>query len=101
MSGYAKRAIGTVIVTGAVLAAIALYIALYLTNVPGSVAAVRTPLGAQLYLATVPAAEPSDPHNTGVSFYAGNARAGDWRHDTTYEVPANSLVRITIYQFDS
>jgi hypothetical protein len=101
MSGYAKRAIGTAVVTGAVLAAIGLYIALYLTNVPGSVAAASTPLGAQLYLATVPAAEKSDPHNTWVSFYAVNASAGDWRHDTTYVVPANSLVRITIYQFDS
>ena len=101
MSGYAKRAIGTAIVTAAVVVAIALYIALYLTNVPGSVAAGSTPLGAQLFLATVPAAEKSDPHNTWVAFYAVNATAGDWRRDTTYEVPANSLVRITIYQFDS
>ncbi len=101
MSGYAKRVLGTAVVTLAVLAAIVLYITLYLTNVPGSVAATSTPLGAQLYLATVPAAEKSDPHNTWVSFYAVNATAGNWRHDTTYEVPANSLVRITIYQFDS
>ncbi len=101
MSGYAKRAVGTAIVTGAVLVAVGLYVALYLTNVPGSVAAASTPVGAQLYLAAVPAAEKSDPHNTWVSFYAVNATAGDWRHDTTYVVPANSLVRITIYQFDS
>ncbi len=100
MSGYAKRAVGTAIVTVAVVAAIVLYVALYLTNVPGSVAATRTPAGAQLYLATVPEAERSDPHPTWVSFYAVNATAGDWRHVTTYEVPANSLVRITIYQFD-
>jgi hypothetical protein len=101
MSGYAKRAVGTAIVTGAILAAIGAYIALYLTNVPGSVAATSTPAGAQLFLATVPQAEKSDPHNTWVSFYAVNASAGDWRHDTTYVVPANSLVRVTIYQFDS
>ena len=101
MSGYAKRAVATAIATIAVVAAIVLYVALYLTEVPGSVAATSTPLGAQLFLATVPAAAQSDPHNTWVSFYAVNATAGDWRHDTTYEVPANSLVRITIYQFDS
>ena len=101
MSGYAKRVLGTAVATVAVLAAIVLYITLYLTNVPGSVAATSTPLGAQLYLATVPTAEKSDPHKTWVSFYAVNATAGNWRHDTTYEVPANSLVRITIYQFDS
>ena len=100
MSRYAKRAVGTAIITAAVVAATVLYIALYLTNVPGSAAATRTPIGAQLYLATVPEAGPSDPHSTWVSFFAVNATAGDWRHVTTYEVPANSLVRITIYQFD-
>ena len=101
MSANAKRALGTAIVTAAVVAAIVLCIVLYLTNVPGSVAATATPVGSQLYLAAVPAAEKSDPHNTWVSFYAVNASAGDWRHVTTYEVPANSLVHITIYQFDS
>jgi hypothetical protein len=101
MSAYAKRAVGAAVVTLAVLAAIGLYVALYLTNVPGSVAALSTPAGAQLFLATVPAAEPSDPHPTWVSFYAVNARAGNWRRDTTFEVPANTVVRVTIYQFDS
>jgi hypothetical protein len=101
MSGYAKRAVGTAIITIAVLAAIVAYVVLYLTNVPGSVAASSTPVGAQLYLATVPAAEPSDPHNTWVSFYAVNAASGNWRHDTTYEVPANTFVHVTIYQYDT
>jgi hypothetical protein len=100
MSGYAKRAVGTAIVAATVVVATVLYIALYLTNVPGSAATTRTPVGAQLYLATVPEAGPSDPHSTWVSFFAVNATAGDWRHVTTYEVPANSLVRITVYQFD-
>ena len=53
-----------------VCVAIGLYIGLYLVNVPGSVAATQTAAGAQLYLATVPAAEPSDPHPTWVSYYA-------------------------------
>ncbi len=100
MSGYAKRAIGTGVVTVAVLAAIVLYITLYLTNVPGSVAATRTPVGAQLFLASVPASEKTDPHSTWVSFYSVNATSGNWQHKTTYELPANTLVRITIYQFD-
>ncbi|HEV2981754.1 MAG TPA: hypothetical protein VGX51_10005 [Solirubrobacteraceae bacterium] len=97
----AKRVVATVLVTGVVLAAIGLYIGLYLTNVPGSVAAASTPAGPQLYLATVPQGEKSDPHNTWVSFYAVNATASEWRHDTTFVVPANSLVHVTIYQFDS
>ncbi|HTY95401.1 MAG TPA: hypothetical protein VMB91_00010 [Solirubrobacteraceae bacterium] len=100
MSGTAKRAVVTAVVAAAVVAAIVLYVTLYLTNVPGSVAATRTPLGAQLYLATVPEAEKTDPHNTWVSFYAVDATAGHWQHETTWELPANSLVRITIYQFD-
>jgi hypothetical protein len=101
VSVQAKRVVGTVLVTGVVLAAIALYIALYLTNVPGSVAAANTPAGAQLYLATVPQAEASDAHNTWVSYYAVDARAGNWRHDTTFEVPAHAVVRVTIYQYDT
>jgi hypothetical protein len=101
MSAYAKRAIGTAIATVAVVAAIVLYIVLYLTNVPGSVAAASAPVGAQIYLASVPAAAQSDPHNTWVSFYAVNATGGEWRHDTTYVVPAHTLVRMTIYQFDT
>ena len=101
MSAITKRALGVTIVTGAVLAAIGLYIGLYLVNVPGSVAAEQTATGPQLHLATVAAAEPSDPHNTWVSFYAVNATSGDWRHNTTYVLPANSLVHVTIYEYDS
>jgi hypothetical protein len=101
MSGYAKRAVWTAILTIAVVAAVALYIALYLTNVPGSAQATSTPLGSQLYLASVPQAAKSDPHNTWVSFYAVNATASDWHHVTTFEVPANTVVRLTIYNFDS
>ncbi len=101
MSATAKRAIVTTILAVAVCVAIGLYIGLYLINVPGSVAAVTTPTGAQLYLATVPAAELSDPHNTWVSFYAVNASSGNWRHKTTYVVPANTLVHVTIYEYDT
>jgi hypothetical protein len=101
VSAYGKRVAITAVLTAAVLGAIAAYIALYLTNVPGSVAATSTPVGAKLYLASVPQAKKSDPHNTWVSFYAVNSTASEWRHDTTYVVPANSLVRVTIYQFDT
>jgi hypothetical protein len=84
-----------------VCAAIGLYIGLYLTNVPGSAAATQTSAGEQLYLATVPAAALNDPQNTWVSYYAVDANAGNWRHDTTYVLPANTLVHVTIYQYDS
>jgi hypothetical protein len=84
-----------------VCAAIGLYVALYLTNVPGSSAATKTAVGAELHLATVAAAEPSDPHNTWVSYYVVDARSQNWRHTTTFEVPANTLVHMTIYQYDT
>jgi hypothetical protein len=48
----------------------------------------------------VAAAETTDPHPLWVSYYVVNSRSGDWRHDTTYTLPAHSLVHITIFQYD-
>jgi hypothetical protein len=100
MSATAKRALWSTIVLVAMCVAIGLYIGLYLVNVPGSVAAVQTSSGTQLYLATVPAVEPNDPHNTWVSYYAVDANSRNWRHETTYVLPANTLVHVTIYNYD-
>ena len=101
MGAQARRGLFTVVAVVAVCVAIGLYIALYLLNVPGSVAATTTATGSHLYLATVPAAELSDPHNTWVSYYAVDASSGNWRHDTTFVLPANTLVHVTIYQYDT
>lgn len=101
MMGTSRRVLWTVVLGVAVLAAIGLYIGLYLINVPGSVAATSTASGSQLYVATVATAEQSDPHNTWVSYYGVDASSGNWRHDTTFEVPANTLVHMTIYQYDT
>jgi hypothetical protein len=101
VSSQAKRLIGIGIGTVAVCVLLGLYVGLYLTNVPGSAAAAQTPAGAQLYLATVPAAALNDPHPTWVSYYAVNPDGGNWRHVTTYTLPAHTLVHVTIYQFDS
>jgi hypothetical protein len=101
MSSYAKRVLGVAVAVAAACVAIGLYIGLYLVNVPGSVQAKETAVGAQLYLATVPAAALSDPHPTWVSYYGVDANSGNWRHDTTFEVPANTLVHVTIYQYDT
>jgi hypothetical protein len=101
MAGSVKRAFWTTVLGIAVLAAIGCYVGLYLINVPGSVAATQTASGAQLYVATVATAEASDPHNTWVSYYGVNSSSSDWRHDTTFEVPANTLIHMTIYQYDT
>ncbi len=101
MSGYAKRLLGVAVGTVLVCVLLGLYIGLYLTSAPASASAVQTSAGAQLYLAAVPAAALDDPHPTWVSYYAVNASGGDWRHATTFSLPAHTLVRVTIYQFDS
>jgi hypothetical protein len=101
VSAATKGAIGAIVGALLVCVAIGLYIGLYLVNVPGSVAATSTPTGTHLYLATVPAAELSDPHPTWVSYYAVSSTSSNWRHDTTFQVPANTLIRVTIYQYDT
>ena len=102
MSGAAKRALGITIGLVVVCAAIGLYIGLYLINVPGSVAATQTAVGRRSCTSRRwPTAEQSDPHHTWVSYYAVDANSGNWRHDTTYVLPANTLVHVTIYQFDT
>ena len=55
---------------------------------------------AQLYLATVPAAELNDPHRSWVSYYQTNVHGTNWQHKTTYILPAHSLVHVTVYQYD-
>jgi hypothetical protein len=97
----ARRRLWTAILLVGALAAIGLYIGLYLINVPGSVAATQTATGSQLYLATVATAEASDPNPTWVSYYGVNASSSAWRHDTTFIVPANTLLHVTIYQYDT
>jgi hypothetical protein len=100
MSSYAKRVVGVTLALAVICAAIGLYIGLYLVNVPGSVASTQTTAGAQLNLATVAAAKGNDPHPTWVSYYAVDSNDQHWRHATTYVLPANTLVHVTIYQFD-
>jgi hypothetical protein len=101
VSGAAKRLLGVTVGTVLVCVLVGLYIGLYLTNVPGSASATPTPTGARLYLGTVPAAALTDPHPDWVSYYSVSPTSTNWRHVTTYDLPAHSLVKITIYQYDS
>jgi hypothetical protein len=95
-----KRSILVLAATLVVCAAIAAYVVLYLTNVPDSAKAAQTSTGAQLYLATVPAAELTDPHNSWVSYYQTNVHGTNWQHKTTFILPAHSLIHVTVYQYD-
>src|SRR5579864_6121206 len=97
MSASGKRVAGILVAAAIVCVAIALYIGLYLTNVPGSSAATTSASGTNLYLATVAAAATNDPHPTWVSYYAVDSHDQNWQHNTTYVLPANTLVHVTIW----
>ncbi|MGH2915978.1 MAG: hypothetical protein ACRDMX_13420 [Solirubrobacteraceae bacterium] len=84
-----------------VVAAIAFYIGAYLTNATPAASAVQTPQGTHLYLATVPAAALNDPHPTWVSYYAVSPTDTNWKHAATYDLPANTEVTVTIFEFDT
>jgi hypothetical protein len=100
MSSYAKRMVGVMTVTLAFAAGIVIYIVLFLTSAPGSTAATQKRSGPHLYLGTVAAAKLTDAHPTWVSYYATNSHSGDWQHNTTYVLPAHTLVHVTIFQYD-
>ena len=98
MSSRAVRSIAVLIAVALVAGALALYINKFL-RAPAPVAA--TPNGpdrARITLGTTPAVGALGGNPTWVSYLA---RVEDeWDHTTTYELPANSLVDMTIYQFD-
>jgi len=100
MTAAGKRIVGITVVAAIVCVAIGLYIGLYLTNVPGSAAATQTSSGKHLYLGTVPAAELTDRHPTWVSYYVVDSNSANWQHVTTFVLPANTVVQVTIYNYD-
>jgi hypothetical protein len=85
---------------------IGLYVASWATSFPRAVAGTTTRGSAgesatQLTLQTVAAIGPkySPSHPDWVSYLVKSH--GQWVHSTIYTVPANSIVTVTIYQFDS
>lgn len=95
-----KRSLFALTAALVVCVAIALYVVLYLTHVPDSAKAAQTSSGVQLYLATVPASEATDPHSSWVSYYQTDKQDTNWQHKTTFVVPAHTLVHVTVYQYD-
>jgi hypothetical protein len=102
MSAAGKRLLAVGICAVVVCVLIGLYIGLYLTTSPGdaSAAGVTGSNGTNLYLATVAASETTDPHPSWVSYYVVDAKSEHWRHATTFVLPANTLVHVTVYQYD-
>ncbi len=85
-------------------ALIGLYVADWATSFPKDVAATSAPAssgGSTLTLETVASvgSKYSPSHPSWVSYLIRSA--GQWVHSTDYTVPANSVVHVTIYQFDT
>ena len=104
MSLFAKKLLAVSAAVAAVGALIGLYVSSWATTIPKSIAAVNAPAssgGVNLTLETVASIGPkySSVHPEWVSYLVRTG--GRWVHDTTFTVPANSTVHVTIYQFDS
>jgi hypothetical protein len=79
---------------------IGFYIANWLLSAPPTLRAQRTSSGANLTIQTVAAVGPKLSHNPDWVSYVVKKPSGAWERSTIWTVPANSLVRVTIYQFD-
>ncbi|HEY7965765.1 MAG TPA: hypothetical protein VID68_01930 [Solirubrobacteraceae bacterium] len=96
-----KRLIGVIAATAVIGALIGLYIGVWATNQPGAISATSSGNGsASLTLQTVAAVGPTESpqHPDWVSYLVRSN--GRWVHSTVFTVPAHSLIRVTIYQFD-
>ena len=100
----ARRLLGVGVAVALIAALIALYVSSWATSFPRSVAAARVGPngsgGTQLTLQTVAAIGPNlnPSHPDWVSYLVQTK--GKWVHTTDFTVPANSIVHVTIYQYD-
>ena len=105
MSGFAKKVLGVGAAVAVLGVLIGLYVASWATSFPQTVSATANPAsaggGANLTLETVAAVGHtySPAHPDWVSYLVRSG--GRWVHSTVYDVPANSVVHVTIYQYDS
>ena len=93
-----SRLVATLVGVVFVAALIALYVA-KLVETPPTVEASDTGPTAQLTLKTEAAVGPQGGNKSWVSYLIRNPE-GEWVHSTNFKVPAHSLVRVTVYQFD-
>jgi hypothetical protein len=87
------------VLVGVAIAAvlIAFYIVSYVANKPNAIAATRTSSGVSLTLMTV-ADTGHPPHPDWVSYLIKSN--GKWVHSTLFDLPANTTVHVTVYNFD-
>jgi hypothetical protein len=85
--------------TVVVVALIAWYLVAWVVQFPSTVKAATSSAGAHLTLQTV-AAYGHAPHPDWVSYLVRDA-GGKWVHSTIFQVPAHTVVTVTIYQYDT
>jgi hypothetical protein len=103
LSLFAKKLLAVSAAVAAVGVLIGLYVADWATSFPKTVAAQIAPAnsgGTNLTLMTVAAIGPnySSTHPDWVSYLVRTG--GKWVHTTDFNVPANSIVHVTVLQFD-
>jgi hypothetical protein len=104
VSLFIKKLLGVGVAVAVLGASIGLYVSSWATSFPKAVAATVAPAsvgGTNLTLETVAAVggKLSPAHPDWVSYLAKSN--GKWVRSTIFTVPANSVVHVTIYQFDS
>jgi hypothetical protein len=104
VSLFVKKLLGVSTAVAVLGVLIALYVTSWATSFPKTVAAVSGPAasgGSQLTLETVGSigSKYSPQHPNWVSYLINSH--GRWVHSADYTVPANSIVHVTLYQFDS
>lgn len=93
------RLAGITVVAAILIAAVVFYIADFLTVAPPTVSAAVQNGTAHLTLQSV-ATYGHQPDPDWVS-YLGQDASGHWQHTTIYQLPAHTLVTVTIYQYDT
>jgi hypothetical protein len=100
LSSYALRVVAVLIAVVVAAGVLALYINKFTRAPEPFAASAAEPDRAKLTLGTTPAVGSLGGEPTWVSYLA-RRDDGSWDHTTTYGLPANSLVDMTIYQYDS
>ena len=93
------RGVAVAVTFGGLIALVVLYVAFFLTSVPAAISAVVTNGTARLTLQTV-ASYGHHPFPAWVSYLAKDS-SGRWKHTTIFKVPAHTLVKVTVYEYDS
>jgi len=98
VGSLAAKLLGIFVAVAIVAVAITLYVSHYLRSPTPFAAAQTGPQRASLVLGTTPAAGSLGGSKSWVSYLV--RENGHWDHTTVFNVPAHSLVHVTIYNFD-